>query len=1182
MLERFVLICGLTFTAPIFSQQDGENDLPPPCPKSGVYSTNAKERNYHCMQDWDPCTLQEHEYWLTWPLNDSEPVWNKVPGPMWGSSKVFPGTYPDWGHVICDLEPLGNGYNQGYLKTEWKVFDRVLFEGDQVSEPSIIQRENGTDIINSNAGLPSFTLYNTRTSVLRTFVLIAKPHYDEATSTHSSFFADGQLVGRTTDPLEGVVAAPVMSGYALLENGLSSGLPLSKAASSRFNGWSTHFKSGEPNGFWWVIDQVLPYNEWDNYNKDLSTRTDPDLVLEYSLTTQAQAFLQLQGTMITQEQSSYEPPPGLFQGEQYSTVSQKGASGMPTVLSDKHFAVSGAVGNPELVGIGINALCSGLKNGFGESEGMDITSLALSGGTSAIGPLAGQLATNLFLGGSDDRPRFTWEESQISLNGTITSNGAVGETSIPLSRQNVSHIPFLFKGETEQSRSDIEIGLYTFRNSPRVLLKRVDYYADIEIAFGVFHRRFLRSEYFASIEDPTCDLVLNPTSGNHFVSLKMIPVLWNSVMNIWEAKGEARQFQTPDFYASGKPWFISSNQSLHDAENMKVGVEIAVELAGEENGLARPVLSQRVFDADLVIDPNPVYKFVEGLHVDVGLIPPAARVVPMFDPTTLCTVDYAIGSSVRNYVKRQGALRNTAFEIYTKTANVEYAGTDDEIYAEITTCNAMNSEQVWTYKLNIPHHDDFEQNAASTYVFSEPGEIGPIKRVRFMNVMPVVAWDEYPGWLLERFSVVQRKLSTGEVFPGAVDVAANTWLAGEYHATVLSGAEAHPGISFESPLVIYTYDVPGMENACANYVAREGAQPPALLAGAYTGIAANRNMDISGSHFGRSTSAIRVFLGDQEASVIRVMPEQVTVSVPPMPVGRYALKVVVNGLEATSPEAYVNVVSPESEDPEIPPTPVQSSFLSFDENPTTWHSSEAVVVPDTVKRVGNHGYSLSMDGEGYRVVRSKRFCATELKTFGTSLAVDVYIPAAPSNLWWLGEVALFVDAPSAGLYNSWQGNVQLTGLAAGAWHTVEIPLNVQTMTALAGTACDLEFGLVLNAANANEPYRFDNLRFTGPILNSSPPSAEMDSAFVCAGACLDAEVAGALWTPMTLNTTAEKWYMLSQKPSGWQASEMAGRTISINGSPLSAGAPFPAATADGKWFLRFSAGDHTWASWSWW
>ena len=115
---------------------------------------------------------------------------------------------------------------------------------------------------------------------------------------------------------------------------------------------------------------------------------------------------------------------------------------------------------------------------------------------------------------------------------------------------------------------------------------------------------------------------------------------------------------------------------------------------------------------------------------------------------------------------------------------------------------------------------------------------------------------------------------------------------------------------------------------------------------------------------------------------------------------------------------------------------------------------------------------------------------------------------------------------------------------------------------------------------------------TGEVVDLSSSSTGASSSsgsgdgtgasFVCSGMCAVATASNTANQTLTLGTTGEAWYVLTKLPVGWQGSEMAGRTIDVNGIRVALGGGLPAAAKDGKWYFRFSAGSHSWASWSWW
>jgi hypothetical protein len=87
------------------------------------------------------------------------------------------------------------------------------------------------------------------------------------------------------------------------------------------------------------------------------------------------------------------------------------------------------------------------------------------------------------------------------------------------------------------------------------------------------------------------------------------------------------------------------------------------------------------------------------------------------------------------------------------------------------------------------------------------------------------------------------------------------------------------------------------------------------------------------------------------------------------------------------------------------------------------------------------------------------------------------LPAEQPNSSWYGATQLYVEIPSLGLWNSFQGQVELTGLPLGRWTTVSFTLSDDVLLKLGRTYTDLTFIIALNVPwNATGMYRLDNLR----------------------------------------------------------------------------------------------------------
>ncbi len=83
-------------------------------------------------------------------------------------------------------------------------------------------------------------------------------------------------------------------------------------------------------------------------------------------------------------------------------------------------------------------------------------------------------------------------------------------------------------------------------------------------------------------------------------------------------------------------------------------------------------------------------------------------------------------------------------------------------------------------------------------------------------------------------------------------------------------------------------------------------------------------------------------------------------------------------------------------------------------------------------------------------------------------------------------------------------------------------------------------------------------------------------------ACYDATPLARNQQSGPFNTTGERWFVVTDNPFGWQASEVQGRQIFVNGQLVSPGQmPLPPAI-NGERYFQFTAGSAPWASWSFW
>jgi hypothetical protein len=157
------------------------------------------------------------------------------------------------------------------------------------------------------------------------------------------------------------------------------------------------------------------------------------------------------------------------------------------------------------------------------------------------------------------------------------------------------------------------------------------------------------------------------------------------------------------------------------------------------------------------------------------------------------------------------------------------------------------------------------------------------------------------------------------------------------------------------------------------------------------------------------------------------------------------------------------------------------SALGF-ENPADWTIQNGTIVGSTATRTQGLA-ALAVHASGYTVLRSRLI--GPLGQVAPTLKFDLKLPNVPPQTW-AGATQLFVSIPSLGLNNAYVGQVELTGLASGAYHPISFPVPDAILTKMRETYSDLSFAIVLNVpANAAEQYLLDNLEVSATI----PPNS---------------------------------------------------------------------------------------------
>lgn len=145
------------------------------------------------------------------------------------------------------------------------------------------------------------------------------------------------------------------------------------------------------------------------------------------------------------------------------------------------------------------------------------------------------------------------------------------------------------------------------------------------------------------------------------------------------------------------------------------------------------------------------------------------------------------------------------------------------------------------------------------------------------------------------------------------------------------------------------------------------------------------------------------------------------------------------------------------------------------ELPTFWTSTASLT---TVSSPTTQGCAaLAFNGSGYQTINGTPF-STSLVSVNSALSVDVFVPGNQPQPSWLGALQLYLTCPSGNVFNSYIGQVELTGLPQNQYSTLRFPLPSSTVSTLTSQLNDCSFTFAINVNATGKNWLFDNLRFT--------------------------------------------------------------------------------------------------------
>ncbi|HEX3019972.1 MAG TPA: M6 family metalloprotease domain-containing protein [Chitinispirillaceae bacterium] len=149
------------------------------------------------------------------------------------------------------------------------------------------------------------------------------------------------------------------------------------------------------------------------------------------------------------------------------------------------------------------------------------------------------------------------------------------------------------------------------------------------------------------------------------------------------------------------------------------------------------------------------------------------------------------------------------------------------------------------------------------------------------------------------------------------------------------------------------------------------------------------------------------------------------------------------------------------------------------ENANLWHFiyGTSGTLTDNSYNTTEGDNSMQVGGNNWQQFQSVNLNTDDINATSSNLKVDIFVGNTQPNPWWIGQVQLYVNCPSAGINNQAIGSAELTGLTRGMFSTVSFNLPANVTNVLNGSHNDFSFSFSLNTNWGSGPYFFDNMRF---------------------------------------------------------------------------------------------------------
>jgi len=120
--------------------------------------------------------------------------------------------------------------------------------------------------------------------------------------------------------------------------------------------------------------------------------------------------------------------------------------------------------------------------------------------------------------------------------------------------------------------------------------------------------------------------------------------------------------------------------------------------------------------------------------------------------------------------------------------------------------------------------------------------------------------------------------------------------------------------------------------------------------------------------------------------------------------------------------------------------------------------------------------ALGISGQGYITIDGAPFDTSAIGPVGSRLWVDLFIPSAQPNPFWIGAVQAFLTCPSRNVFNAYIGQQELTGKPQGTYTSFPFVLPSSIRSTLTSPASDCHFTFTLNVNQTNQQWLLDNVR----------------------------------------------------------------------------------------------------------